>query len=406
MNQFADTKSIVTSVETLRSVMKTGLNANNLALGPYKAFGHGPSALVFSGDSTAVLESETEKVWKGNKALFETLTLASVQKALMDCITAGPPNEPIQEDIVMSIFAELEDLPVTSYKVIAKLHGGHFVKIPEHTLGPFRLCVWNASLAEELRINLETTLLNFQDGQPVVIREVAARESKRAKEIADGHFRAFDNTFSFLIGRKLNTHLSAFGPKYDFVTDRISSSDVETCVMLERKDFIIPVPIDEILEYYKPFEFDRIWNLHGQATLSEIENRILNAIDWTGRANKDSDTADAFVQYIFAIEALLTHQTKGVLLTPSVGSNIADSCAFIIGEDETTRREIVRRVNGLYSRRSAIAHGGSQQISNEDLNEALQMTWDLISRLLLSPKFASFRTMKELTEWIGGRKYS
>lgn len=64
-------------------------------------------------------------------------------------------------------------------------------------------------------------------------------------------------------------------------------------------------PIDD-----PEYGHDRIWGILAKANPTNLENRIITAIEWAGKAMRDDEPARAFTQYIFGLEALLQFQQK------------------------------------------------------------------------------------------------
>jgi len=95
-----------------------------------------------------------------------------------------------------------------------------------------------------------------------------------------------------------------------------------------------------------------------------MQRRLLEAAQWIGKARRDSDRAKGFVQLLFALEAMLQIQEKGVLLSPSIGYRLQETCAFVVGTDHVSRSEIARIVSDLYETRSAVVHGGTTAVDD------------------------------------------
>lgn len=134
---------------------------------------------------------------------------------------------------------------------------------------------------------------------------------------------------------------------------------------------------------------------------------MIAAIEWVGKGLRDSDDpAKAFVQFVFAIEALLTFQKKGVLVSPSIASQLAEYSAFILGSDYDSRLEVGKLIKNLYNHRSAIAHGGSQSVLESEVNDALYLVKSLITQMITKPELVAMTSIDQLQEWVSRQKYS
>ena len=119
----------------------------------------------------------------------------------------------------------------------------------------------------------------------------------------------------------------------------------------------------------------------------------------------DGNTASAFVKGAIALEVMFSESEKGVI-TPSIMAQIAESCAFLLGNDETPPREIEREVKRLYGIRSAVVHSGKDSVDEDDLNSLIQICRAVITALLSNKDFAEMDTMSRLAGYFRRRKYS
>jgi hypothetical protein len=151
---------------------------------------------------------------------------------------------------------------------------------------------------------------------------------------------------------------------------------------------------------------DEIWKLLEIKKLNEMQSRILTAIGWIGKAIRDEDRVRSFVQYIFALESLLTLQQKDNIVNASITSQISEFAAFILGTDYETRVRIQDLVKALYRLRSKVVHGVGGEVMQEDIIHALVLLKNLVSTLLLHPELSQFTKMVELNEWVKRIKYN
>jgi hypothetical protein len=139
---------------------------------------------------------------------------------------------------------------------------------------------------------------------------------------------------------------------------------------------------------------------------SKLEKRIISAIGWAGKALRDEEPARALTQYVFALEALLQFQQRGSMVSPSITYQMAEFAAFIISEELEGRLEIEKMIRNIYARRSAIAHGGSNGVNEEELYKALVLLKRLIITLTINNEFKDLTSIEEISEWVKVKKYS
>lgn len=106
--------------------------------------------------------------------------------------------------------------------------------------------------------------------------------------------------------------------------------------------------------------------------------RYLRAIQIAGPYPLTGDDfEDALLQYVFALEALLSAGDR-----EAIGDKLATRAAWLIGTSDRTRNEIFKAVKKLYGSRSAVVHGGAIERKNAEAR-ALDEIRDLMRRILV-----------------------
>jgi hypothetical protein len=141
---------------------------------------------------------------------------------------------------------------------------------------------------------------------------------------------------------------------------------------------------------------DKIWILITKKNKSEIENRILNSIEWIGKAVQEKDSSKSLVQLIFAIEGMLQLSNKGELIVPSIVQHMSEWLAFIIQDNSEERIKIVKHFKKVYEKRSAVAHGRINEVSDNDLSVALQLAKLMVISFLTRKPFCEMSKMEEV----------
>jgi hypothetical protein len=73
----------------------------------------------------------------------------------------------------------------------------------------------------------------------------------------------------------------------------------------QKKQFELPVNIENEGFNDKPYGNYNIWYLITKPNKTEIEKRLLNSIEWIGKAIHEIDFSKSLVQFVFAIECML-----------------------------------------------------------------------------------------------------
>jgi hypothetical protein len=161
----------------------------------------------------------------------------------------------------------------------------------------------------------------------------------------------------------------------------------------------------------RPHGFKRICEILGkhERDRTAIENRILSAFRWAGRATlndqsskKDQEITDsrreeAFLLYAVALESLLLKRETE--LTYKLGTR----GAHVLESSPAKRSEIVKRLSHLYGLRSKIVHSGSTQISRQDLSEIRGFAKKAIINILMNKEFRMMRSEDEFHKWFENR---
>jgi hypothetical protein len=129
---------------------------------------------------------------------------------------------------------------------------------------------------------------------------------------------------------------------------------------------------------------------------TEAEERLLAAFRWAGRATVAARPEEAFLLYAIALESLILGPTDGKRgeLTYQLKVRAARLLARVLDR----RTKISTRVQELYDVRSAIAHAGSREVDDVDLNGMRQLAKASIIAFLDRRDLLAM-THKELRDW-------
>jgi hypothetical protein len=125
---------------------------------------------------------------------------------------------------------------------------------------------------------------------------------------------------------------------------------------------------------------------------TDLEKRLISAIDWFGLAVRSSFDVHRFVNLMTAVEALLADE--GDYREGGISYRLQERVALILGERLEQRLSIQDKVKRLYIVRSKIVHGDTQEVSREDLDSQAALTINVI--LALVNKLPNWTTFDEV----------
>ncbi|MDB5243048.1 MAG: hypothetical protein JWP57_3673 [Spirosoma sp.] len=404
-------KNITKEISALKSIARSG-ETDSFLNDSTKIFNAGSQSISFIGrDTDKSYESIVAKLLNF-KNIQDTISEKEFNKALVrllqnlfeeqrDCTPAD----------AKTLYSSLLALEVQTYERFCPLYG---VKIlsDKLELGPF--CIYNADIIKNklikdykyVREHPETYLENL-DSPYLIGLKVVARDSEKAKELSESYFRSFENVLSYVIG-DLN-HIKCPGI-FQFTEPRGISTLLHNgkTVISTNENLTVSVPVNLDDESYNSQEngTGELWSLITKPyqAKTDIERRILTAVEWAGQAIRELDMKKALVEFVFALEGLLKMDSEGII-TPSIISQIGDWLAFIIAEDVSNRVKVVDMFKEVYRKRSAIAHGGAKNILRSDCIKAFFLCHQAILTLLIDKELSKIKTIKELDAWVIQQRY-
>ncbi len=130
-----------------------------------------------------------------------------------------------------------------------------------------------------------------------------------------------------------------------------------------------------------------------------IEERLISAMQWAGRATADERNEEAFLLYAIALECLIMERGN----EPELGYRLRMRVAHLLGSDLPIRKNIRNTVNRLYSIRSAIVHKGEYLVTESDLKLMRHFAKESIVRMLLEEPFRLMEKDEDLIGWFDER---
>lgn len=298
-------------------------------------------------------------------------------------------------------------LPLCKYRVARRIFG---VALSQQSktigLGDFVIGTGNQLFDSSKDRQILAFSMKPEEFEQLYIQcNVEARDADRAREIADLLFYRFELIFRVLVGwRTKNVEvgiLNYVGPQ---MRSAIVLSDASVSQNLAWDGALQPIPIEDPYFSSPHPPFPRLFQLISREN-NELEKHVVRCAEWTGQAILDANAASAFVKGAIALEVMFSTNEKGVI-TPSIMAQIAESCAFLLGNDAMPPWEFEREVKRLYGIRSAVVHSGKDSVDINDLNSLIQICRAVIAKLLTDEAFAKADTMNKLAEYFRRKKYA
>jgi len=169
-----------------------------------------------------------------------------------------------------------------------------------------------------------------------------------------------------------------------------------------RKGAVRTYEIDEeAVDLFKKLGLSKISQIlmKPQSDRTDMESRLLTAINFFGKAVQETDSIDAFLKTTIAMETLLIRDN-----TEPITGNLAERTAFLLGDSLEARLELRKLVSTLYGTRSRITHHGSTDNAVASLETLQNICFDLLYKI--TDVVDQYKTIKDLIVWIDELKYS
>lgn len=371
---------------------------------PVRSFGLGPDAIVFRRENAYKFVKAAEKIHGLSEEICNSLTIKEIESCIVKALRLSrQTNNGITLATAEQFFKEIIAKPFVEWVDIRPLWGATSEK-DEVKLGPFTFMT-RMNVKQKYPKILNMDILPVEDAEIHVYISctIKSRTGSRASELAEIQYEKFEGVMAYMFGRpSKDYHVAVFNPRPIFAQRSIcisSSGNIEGSSGWEGPQERMNISHDYYLNSKNGNE--RLWNLLRVQSHSEIERRLLLAIEWIGKGIYDLDSTKSFVQYIFALEAILQKQDR-VLIQPSIVSQIAETAAFLLAEDYEKRCEIEKLVKDLYGVRSAIVHSGKNEVQSKSLEDALWLARSITRWFLMK---SEIRTSDEILEFVKKKKY-
>ncbi|WP_156417432.1 HEPN domain-containing protein [Paenibacillus etheri] len=381
---------------------------------PYMCNGMGDGALTFRGiDNVKAFTDTVEYMWTKDREIYDTISRDRVRSELFILVRKCVDEGKLILDYIKDLFKNLKSEPIYSFEVLYHLYGAEYFKGHPLIIGPYTIYntkTHRENLLEKYphgKVELDDLDEISLESEVIIGVVEKTRDASRANEKALLRLRQFEDTIRFMIGDiEKRYDVGIFNFNVFKRTTGILLSDEITSSTNKMSGAIKPIHLHKFPINDPEYGHDRLWEILGKKNPTELEKRIISAIAWSGKALRDEEQARALTQYVFALEALLQFQQKGSMVSPSITYQMAEFAAFIISDDLNDRLKIEKMIKSIYGIRSAIAHGGSHEVSENVIYEVFSLLKNLITTLVKNETFKDFQTIEQVGEWVKIKKYS
>lgn len=376
-----------------------------------KSFRFGEHGVSFNGNNVQIYEELINSLYQNDKSIHKTYNLKRFESEFISFfLEALLKKVKIRPDASKEFFEKLLSEPVEEFSVLRDVHGLTMNDLRQPcTLGPFTIYHFQS---HQNIINSKTNLAPehiWLGDSPNYLIEVKtkARHFEKATEAADILFEKFELALRFVIGfgsqkfevGVLNYQGWRHRRAYIFSKTGSASSSHSNHGSFEK------IPIDD--QYFNSIDngFDRIWQSIASENNTELQKRLLLAIEWIGQSYNEISPSSAFLKSAIALEILFTHNEK-TLINASILSQISESIALLLGDGLDERLEIESKVKNLYSMRSAIAHAGKTQVAQEDLLTIFHLSRQVVIEIMTNQSLKDLKSVSEVHAHLKSCKYS
>lgn len=240
---------------------------------------------------------------------------------------------------------------------------------------------------------------------------MSAVDSKRAEDIAMQSLRTALDALYFY---RLDSHfIDPFFAVDHFDVQGGIRQDTQSLILFSEKQisfpqkltgFVMPFILTKTaLSFMKANGLDALSDILATDTLTrtDFEADLITAIRFCALSVRDKQLANAFVNSVISLEALLMDEHE------QISDNLSERVAFIIGQNLVERNGYFDEMKRLYGIRSKIVHSGNTDIRHSDLSLLRRsIAYRCIVNLLKSYKSLKITNAKDLIRWIREQKFS
>ena len=243
----------------------------------------------------------------------------------------------------------------------------------------------------------------------VAFAEVAAIDSAAAKEIGFSEVRRTIDVLNFFapfFEHPVGPHRVHLAPEGRGARLRWAVYDPSTCAFSYNDE----PPNEWSLCELRPTSrrareigLARMHQLLANETRSDLDDRIVTAAAWAGRARAERRREEAFLLFAIALEALVTKSSARSGVTERLKFRIA----HLVHRKPAPRRTLANTMEQLYKIRSALVHAGaSDELGDRDLKIIEHVVELALCTMLTRKPFVLMKNATAFDNWFDDRMYS
>lgn len=358
-------------------------------------------------EAIAALENAIDGLLKAGR-FTETISEKEMRSQLAEFLrTAKRSDEGLSKTSSGEFRRRLRDIKVEEYTVLRELQGAHIKSSGRPVeIGPFTIYKWDRD-REGIQVpDFGDKSVWDEDAKHeyLIGYKVSARDSVRARQVADVAFKKFENFIRFAVG--------AGSDRYDVRVVRHGGGKLRTSYVFTSENFITEnkydgfidaLPLDDSFFSAPNPTFAHLMRMLAEPR-SELEKKILTSVDWIGQALAEHDLANACIKAATALEVLFS-QTEGVI-SPSIVSQLSENCAHILGVNPESAMRTEKLVKDLYGVRSSVVHYGASKVSELEAGKLVGLARSAVSNFIGAQEFREMQSIDEVIAYLKMKKYS
>lgn len=358
----------------------------------------------------AFVEKENIQVYKklfiqlyhSNEKIFKSFSKELFNSHLVELIySLKSQNKRYSEGKCRHFFKGLIKINMEEkeFSMFYKLNGA-LLNVMNLDLGPYTL--YNYALAKEHLVEQYPEFDNdarsiFSDNEStsnliLISIKVKVKDEKLVKVEADRMISKFDNILSYMLS-------TCNKPSSIGVLLFKTNESIRRLKCFKNRTYIggqnnlvdlYDLKSDFFNSINPPYGNGKIWKIINNPDKNEIETRLINGIEWIGKAVRDADKSKALTQVIIAIEAVLRFGGSSKEI-------IAHYLKWILEPNsETSRDSIEQEFIICYVKRNNVTHEGMSETDEFYYKTSLSYAQRLIFALLTEEKYKSIENMQQL----------
>ena len=232
---------------------------------------------------------------------------------------------------------------------------------------------------------------------------VCACEQAKARELALSEFKWIENAIRFSTPNKIyGAGITNYEVKRtEFMVVARKNRD-STSISSSLKGPIFQIKIEELA---KTEDFRCMIEVLGNPDiqLTEMQKRVKYAIYLCGLSTQTLDLPVSYFLCVAALESLFCKQ-EDPYVSPSVAQQIIESICFLL-IDKDKRRQCFDDMRTLYHNRSAIAHGGKKELTEEDVMKVRLYLIFAVDKFLMDNTLSKIKTISDLQKLVKDIKF-